>query len=176
MQNKKIEQIILDENKNISVENYFDIESLNSRIIATSELQKTLDERKKQSFAFDENPENLFVNNKNEKWSSYPLEIKTKKVNSLEISNLGRVKVNGTIAVQDDKKDKIGYLIIKAYPSLGMVWNLVANTWLKKPTCACEDCIYDVHHITNNGYDNTPENLIWLKKCTHFKINHKTRR
>jgi hypothetical protein len=175
MLSKKIEQIILDENRNIAIENYFDVESLNGCIIATSELQSKLEERKKQSFAFNESPENLANGDKKEKWSFYPLEIKTKKVDTLEVSNFGRVKVNGQICVQEDKKNKIGYLIVKEYPSLGMVWDLVANTWLKKPACACEDCIYDVHHITNNGYDNTPENLIWLKKCTHLKINHKTR-
>lgn len=141
MQNKKIKQIILDENRNILVENFFDIESLNSSIIATSELQSTLDERKKQSFAFNECSEDISIGDKKEKWSFYPLEIKTKSIKTLEISNFGRVKINGKISAQEDKKNKIGYLIVKEYPSLGMVWNLVANTWLEKPVCSCEDCI-----------------------------------
>ena len=29
---------------------------------------------------------------------------------------------------------------------------------------------WEVHHISNDGYDNTPGNLIWIKGDAHRKI------
>lgn len=48
------------------------------------------------------------------------------------------------------------------------VYKLVAEYWLEKHK---ENCEYHIHHINNNGYENTPANLIYLTKEQHSKIH-----
>lgn len=172
-------QIILDKDGNVYKENVFTIEELNERIIATSILKDTKAERQQESPSFNTKDKNL----PNEIWKHYPnwdCSDKTRKRNQyklidlFEVSNLGRVKINGNIMQQEDRNGYTGYLQIKGYPALGLVWNLVAETWLKTPLDKT-DKIYHVHHLSNNGYDNSVYNLIWLDKDTHAKINHKIR-
>ena len=166
---------------------YYTLDKLNRAIIESFELRKTKEKRQAESPYVDTTTKKLFVRTKHEeKWTEFPKnlleEIKSKytrpnnnysAINSLKISNCGRVEINGDIKTQADESGKTGYLKVMGYPGLGMVYNLVANTWIKKPDNYCSDCILDVHHITNNGYDNRPENLIWLKKCDHSRIDHK---
>jgi hypothetical protein len=89
----------------------------------------------------------------------------------IEVSNLGRIRIDNEIIKQweDDVKGK-GWLKVKiakiiSYPEY--VYRFVAETWCKKPD---ETDGWEVHHISNNGYDNRPENLIWLKRAQHAKI------
>lgn len=87
----------------------------------------------------------------------------------IECSNFGRIKVNGNIYKPIEEKP--GWLYIQferfdnhKYP----VYRIVAETWC---LCPVKDSIgWQVHHISNDGYDNTPGNLIWLTESTHKKI------
>jgi hypothetical protein len=47
------------------------------------------------------------------------------------------------------------------------VYRFVAETWSEGPNDTLD---WEVHHITNNGYDNRPENLIWIKSRLHKQI------
>lgn len=70
----------------------------------------------------------------------------------------------------NDRND-IGYLVIKGNTP---VHRLVASAWLKKPKKKYKNYIkngkYHVHHISNDGYDNTPFNLIYLPEEIHNGI------
>ena len=98
----------------------------------------------------------------------------------IEVSNLGRVKFDGKICEQTDEKTSIGYLYLKDYEKIQneigksfddeYVYEMVANVWVLKPS-DFNKCQYDVHHINNDGYDNSAKNLIWLKRCEHKKLH-----
>ncbi len=64
----------------------------------------------------------------------------------------------------------VGYLIAKnhAGEELGYVHRLVADAWF--PDYNLNLSGVEVHHITNDGYDNCPENLILLSKEQHNQI------
>lgn len=64
-------------------------------------------------------------------------------------------------AINDNPMVKdIGYLQVNGYD----VHRLVADAWLVKEEDGCE-----IHHISNDGYDNCPYNLIYLPKKYHNK-------
>lgn len=86
----------------------------------------------------------------------------------IEVSNFGRVKIDGQIKPQNDYKKDSGYLYIKELKADKKVWTLVAETWIKKPETGCD---LEVHHLSNNGYDQRPENLIWLRSSEHKFIH-----
>jgi len=99
----------------------------------------------------------------------------------VEVSNLGRVKHGGCILEQYDPKNN-GYLFVdikcKEETISEKVYRLVAETWLEKP--ALKDhplkddksyCYNTVHHISNNGYDNRIENLMWMTEWQHAMIH-----
>ena len=94
------------------------------------------------------------------------------KLENLYVSNKGRVKVK----YKDKKKEILeqivdiegGYLRLPEYPGFGNVYRLVAETWLERPTNKDKNI---VHHIDNNGYNNSAENLIWVDKIEHGKIH-----
>lgn len=93
------------------------------------------------------------------------------KNNVIEISNLGRMKIDNEIIKQwDDDANGKGWLYVKIgkiieYPKY--IYRFVAETWCEYPK---DIGGLQVHHISNNGYDNRPENLIWIKKDLHAKI------
>ncbi|MBD5435612.1 MAG: hypothetical protein HDR36_03730 [Treponema sp.] len=87
------------------------------------------------------------------------------------ISNMGRVKYDNAIVQQDDA-EKTGYLKLDVDKKLKVdhsvnVYTLVAKVFLGKK----EGDGYDVHHIDNNGYDNSPENLILLTRTQHNAVH-----
>jgi hypothetical protein len=92
----------------------------------------------------------------------------------IEVSNLGRVKINNKIAKQ--YQYKLGYLVVKITDNIVYdVYRLVAETWVQ---CPVDDTFnyegkncWTVHHITDNGFDNRPENLVWLNWNEHSKIH-----
>lgn len=86
----------------------------------------------------------------------------------IEVSNLGRVKINGNI-VSPFEKEKKGefYVTLQENVLDYLVWRLVAETWLEFPYDDTTGWV--VHHIVNEGKD-IPENLIWIKKELHLNI------
>ena len=87
----------------------------------------------------------------------------------IEVSNFGRIKINNII--QQQKEIKYGYLFIDLLNNQPYnVYRLVAETWCP---CPVEETNrhWHVHHITNNGYDNRPENLIWVNSAEHKIID-----
>jgi hypothetical protein len=50
------------------------------------------------------------------------------------------------------------------------VYRLVAETWLENPNY---EIYKTVHHITNNGYDNTIYNLMWVSDKQHKIIENR---
>jgi len=98
-----------------------------------------------------------------ETWKKLTL-CKYKKNIEIQVSNFGRIIYDGQIVKQYDVEKDKGYLYIKQIGTTKKVWNLVADSWLIKPNT---ECPLSVHHISNNGYDQRPENLIYLTMCEH---------
>jgi hypothetical protein len=84
----------------------------------------------------------------------------------IEVSNYGRIRCQN---IYHQYEDKPGWLYVHIthkvkYP----VYRLVAETWLE---CPFEDSLnWQVHHISNDGYDNSPSNLVWIKNDFHKSI------
>lgn len=93
-------------------------------------------------------------------WKTFPPD------NNYTVSNLGRVRYKGII--QKQKDEKIGYVTL-ANENLrhDYIYNFVAYTFLGK---IIGDGFH-VHHITNDGYYNTEENLILLTKEEHSYVH-----
>lgn len=108
-----------------------------------------------------------------EVWKKHP------KLEDIEVSNYGRVrkiiKTNGIeeykyeILSQYEESDRSdGYLKVNVSDKKSYyVYKLVVETF--KSIDNQEG--YEVHHINNNGHENTPENLIWLTKEQHTGKN-----
>ena len=107
---------------------------------------------------------------------------KYKKIKIIEVSNFGRVRftyIDGKIEIKQQIEYydlKTGYLCLEGnYNDLPdkFIYQMIANTWLIKDGNQ-EDTLgeWHVHHILNNGYDNRPENLIWIRKTLHFDKVH----
>jgi len=130
-------------------------------------------------------PEPIIINNtpihKNK--NAELLEGETFKKHSekdVEVSNLGRVKYDDCILEQYDPQNN-GYLFVDIKSTektiSEKVYRLVAETWLERPDCKGrpedhKSLLYNtVHHISNNGYDNRKENLMWVTKWQHAMIH-----
>jgi hypothetical protein len=92
----------------------------------------------------------------------------------VEASNLGRIKRNGEILLQQPdwtKLDAYGYLWVNV-PNIDdwerYVYRLVAKTWCDRPD---PNLYTTVHHISNNGMDNRVENLMWVTCEQHREIH-----
>jgi len=93
----------------------------------------------------------------------------------VEASNLGRIRHNGRILLQqpDESKpetDPYGYLRVEI-PDVSkyqLVYRLVAETWCENPD---KNLYNTVHHISNNGMDNRASNLLWVTKEQHGAIH-----
>lgn len=93
-------------------------------------------------------------------WKQHP------SLKTYEVSNLGRIKIRNVIQRQIDTQGKLGYLVLERYPKV-LVYRLVADTYLNR----LQGKYYEVHHIDNNGYDCSEDNLILLKKWQHKAIH-----
>ena len=93
-------------------------------------------------------------------WKTFPLD------GNYTVSNLGRIKYKGQI--QRQKDEKTGYVTLSD-KSLrkDYIYNFVAYTFLGK----IEGDGMHVHHITNDGYYNTTENLVLLTKDEHSYVH-----
>lgn len=103
-----------------------------------------------------------------EVWKEY----KTDKFDGLEVSSYGRVRHNKKIVPQKDSEEKgkeVGYLVLdNAELPKCCVYQMVAEAFFGMPPSDG----YHVHHITNNGYDNSVGNLIYLTKEQHNLLKH----
>ena len=93
---------------------------------------------------------------------------------TVEVSNLGRIKIKDKIIEQkEDHPDGKDYLYINIgrFTEERFVYRLVAKTWCKKPWCIDVSQKWHVHHISNNGYDNRPSNLMWVTEAQHKKMH-----
>lgn len=93
-------------------------------------------------------------------WESFPLNP------DYTVSNLGRVKYKGKI--QKQKDEKVQYVTL-ADENLrkDYIYSFVAYTFLGKK----EGDGYHVHHITNDGYYNTVDNLVLLTRDEHSYVH-----
>lgn len=132
------------------------LDKLKERLNNYQPLFTDIDSRKSVSPSFNYSEHNL----KGEIWKDFPLD------NDYFVSNLGRVKYKGVI--QKQKDDKTQYVTL-ADESLrrDYVYNFVAYTFLGKK----EGDGFHVHHITNDGYYNTEENLVLLTKDEHSYVH-----
>ena len=90
----------------------------------------------------------------------------------IECSNLGRVKLGGEVLAQREQSDtSSGYLVLDK-PGSGLtgklVYQVVADVWVERPATTEK---LEVHHLTNDGYDNRPSNLMWLPKSVHASVH-----
>lgn len=160
-----IKQIILDENDKITEKKHLQIKDLKDLCKINSEnlpkshkpFVKTVQYRN-----WDVRVEKLVCMTKTElegeKW-------KFNKTYKVEVSNFGRIKKDGFILNQFEEHDhKDGWLKVRLNGTSDIyVYRLVGETWLKKPS----ENYTIVHHINENGYENTPENLLWVTQDQH---------
>ena len=112
--------------------------------------------RKSVSPSFNYSNHNL----NGEIWKEFPLD------NDYTVSNLGRIKYKGVIQKQKDEKTQYVTLADENLRH-DYVYNFVAYTFLGKQ----EGDGFHVHHITNDGYYNTEENLVLLDKDEHSYVH-----
>ena len=87
----------------------------------------------------------------------------------VECSNYGRVKFNSEILKQYVSKEP-DYLSVYIPGGEEInVWRLIAKAWCEVPPDKNEE--YIVHHLTNNGFDNRPCNLLWVTRKQHSDIH-----
>ena len=189
MEEKNIKQVILYENANIT--NNFNIQELQiynmnterkkiyekmreeKPLFLNEDIELSSDEIsnhykyvkefcKLVGIKYDEKQERI-----KEEWIQYK---------NIEASNFGRVRIDKRIIItqKETNENSQGYLVLdkekykKEYNNLPSmeVYRLVAGAWLDT-----RGCFAAIHHITNAGYDNRPENLIRLSKCEHRKVH-----
>ena len=104
----------------------------------------------------------------NEEWKELP------GYSAYSVSSMGRIKFHGKLVEQDDKyPDKMGYLVLAPKNSsikvnkTREVYTFVAMTFMGK----VEGDGYHVHHIDNNGYNCSTENLILLTAKQHKAVH-----
>jgi hypothetical protein len=125
-------------------------------------------------------PESICINNipihKNQNNELLEGEIfKKNDEKDAEVSNLGRVKHGDYILEQYDPKNN-GYLFVDINNNPERVYRLIAETWIERPKLGefpdLKWFYYNtVHHISNNGYDNRIENLMWVTAWQHAMIH-----
>lgn len=151
----------------------FSIEELNKKIIPTTEINK-----KYKIITSCEISSDLYLDNLKNNYNIDPKKEFWRKYSDneyIEVSNFGRVKFQKRLLGFKDIAPLSGYLKCSPDESNEFVYQMVAKTWLLKPKNSCTNCMYEVHHISNDGYDNRVENLIYLTKCEHLQINHRTK-
>ena len=114
--------------------------------------------RSKDLFEYDENGNKIF-----EDWR--PI-----KNENYEISNFGRIRKTGGEVQPLHECHHNGHDYSDGYLEFGgfKIHIEVAKAFNCVPKLeAINYKDYEAHHINNNGYENTPENLIWLTEDQH---------
>ena len=129
-------------------------------------------------------PDSLKEKKYEEDWKVWPSH------KELSVSNFGRIKLNkaiegkykeGAVLAQKDEGYLKGKLYIEDYETIenafgfkfGLVqyvYQIVAETFLSGNEMRGKD----VHHISNDGYDNRPQNLMFVSREDHNKIHKKS--
>jgi len=142
--------------KNYKINYYLWLDELKQKLKNYKPLFTDLETRRSLSPSFNYAQYNL----KGEIWKEFPLDSK------YSVSNLGRIKYNGKIQKQKDDKPQYVTLededLYKDY-----IYKFVAYTFLGK----IDGDGYHVHHITNDGYYNTTDNLILLTQKEHSYVH-----
>jgi hypothetical protein len=135
-----------------------------------NELREKIDTKPHKPYSVDGLP--VFLNMENE---LLPDEIFKEHPNlPVMVSNYGRVSFDDKILLQRPDVDKsypYGYLWVEIpnKSKYQLVYRLVAETWCERPDIKLYNT---VHHISNNGMDNRPSNLLWVTKEQHTKIHN----
>lgn len=132
------------------------LDGLKQKLNSYEPLFSDLDTRRSVSPSFNYSENDL----KGEIWKEFPLDKR------FTVSNLGRIKFEGKI--QKQKDEKVGYCTLADEKlSTDYIYNFVACTFLGK----IKGDGYHVHHITNDGYYNTEDNLILLTQEEHSYVH-----
>jgi hypothetical protein len=97
---------------------------------------------------------------------------KNKTPFEIEASCFGRIRtVDGIILPQYNSRPGYAYLLFDFNSKITKVpvHRVVAAFWCELPP-AIDISELEVHHITNNGYDNRFSNLIWVTANEHREI------
>lgn len=148
---------------------------------------RTTKEINEKYATFDENTESWILKKDLNKFPSFCMDEKDLKGElwrhylnepNIKVSNLGRIKIDDKIVELVDEHVCEGYLYIKDHPIKKKVYRMVAETWLVKDMEGQKDFLepWAVHHISNDGYDNSVQNLIWLKKQLHDEIHNEAKK
>ena len=128
-----------------------------------------IDETKYEIQASDFGRVRLRLKNNKDKWNVCPLYEEYDKTHD----KLNYVLENLIERHKKGEKVKIGYLIAKIPGTEHFldlhVYRLVADAWLEN--YECYKSIGVIHHITNDGYYNRPENLVFLSDWHSFIHN-----
>ncbi|MEI8389572.1 MAG: hypothetical protein WCG23_06760 [bacterium] len=148
--------------------NRYTLKELINKIIPQELIDKDRQD-KKELYIFEDIKTPLL---QEEQWGLHP-------EGKYHVSTLARVKYKDEILPQKNKlndkgKEMRGYLVLAQNESSNgiklnttkHIYEFAAETFLRERPCDGA-----VHHITNNGYDNRPENLIRLKWCVHACIH-----
>ncbi len=108
--------------------------------------------------------------NKGEKWMRHPF------FGHLLVSNYGRIRKDtptGSLFALPYREEKRmpGYWVVNDGNYDFFAYNLVAETWLL-PFNPDPLKYKIVHHITNNGFVNSPTNLIYVTNAQHSYIHN----
>lgn len=156
-------------NKNIIKQQSFDISQLANKILNQDEIDKL--RKQGESYPYQDIET---ISLQDEEWKFHP-------EGKYEVSSLGRIKYKEEILPQCDKGEQKGWLIIgKSHSADGVklnttkyIYRFVAETWLEKDFSQSENLgRWEVHHISNDGYDNSIDNLIWLRQKLHQEIHN----
>ncbi len=132
------------------------LDDLKEKLVQYKFPKCSMEQRKLLSPSFNYSEHDLTF----EIWKQFPLD------SNYQVSNLGRVKYKGKI--QKQKDEKIQYVTLEDENlRKDYVYNFVAYTFLGKK----EGDGFHVHHITNDGYYNTTENLVLLTKDEHSFVH-----
>lgn len=138
------------------MERKLQLDDLKEKLNNYKPLFDDLDKRRSISPSFNYQENNL----EGESWKPFPLD------NMYTVSNFGRIKYNGKIQKQTDEKIQYVTLADKNLRQ-DFVYNFVAYTFLGK----IKGDNLHVHHITNDGYYNTVDNLVLLTKDEHSYVH-----